>query len=142
MRSRTFSIAGTATLLALVLAVGSAMAQTGVALKADIPFEFHAGKAALPAGEYTIGFLTAVNVAAVARTDGGAQAMVLTNGVEGLSAPAESKLMFRKYGDRYFLAQIWTQGAVRGRDLPVSKAERELTKIAARHQIISVLAKR
>jgi hypothetical protein len=141
MRSRTFSIVTTATLLALVLAVGSAMAQTSVTLKADIPFEFHAGKTAMPAGEYTVQFLTAGNALTVARIDRTAQAMVLTNAAEGNPASDVSKLVFRKYGDRYFLAQIWTLGSTRGHELPVSKTERELTQIAT-HQIVSVLAKR
>jgi hypothetical protein len=141
MRSRTFSIAGTAALLGLVLAVGSAVAQTSVTLTAEVPFEFHAGKAALPAGEYTLQRGLASNALLIARSDRTAHAVVLTNGAEKNTAPGESKLVFHKYGDRYFLAQVWTAGMTRGYDLPVTKTERELTRIA-RHQIVTVLAKR
>jgi hypothetical protein len=40
----------------------------------------------------------------------------------------EPKLVFHRYGDQYFLASISTGSD--GRDLPVSRQERELTKAA------------
>lgn len=41
----------------------------------------------------------------------------------------EPKLVFHRYGDQYFLSQIWT-GSTR-RDFSMSRKERELKKTAA-----------
>jgi hypothetical protein len=40
----------------------------------------------------------------------------------------ETKLVFHKYGDQYFLSQIWTPGGNTGRELLMPRFERELAK--------------
>jgi hypothetical protein len=46
----------------------------------------------------------------------------------------EPKLVFHRYGNQYFLSQIWTTSE--SRDFPMSRAERELKKnIAAGGQV-------
>ena len=42
----------------------------------------------------------------------------------------ETKLVFHRYGDQYFLSQIWTVGANSGRELLMPRLERELAKNA------------
>jgi len=132
----------TAGLLALVLAVGSAMAQSNVTLKADVPFEFVASKNTLPAGEYTVQFWAGSPTLAVANADRSAKAVVMTNAIEADRPAEQPKLVFRKYGDRYFLAQIWVDGVARGNELPVSKTEREWTRRASQPQVIAIIARR
>ena len=132
----------TAGLLALVLAVGSAMAQSNVTLKADVPFEFVASKNTLPAGEYRVQFLASSPTLAIANANRSAKAVVLTNAVEADQPARQAKLVFRKYGDRYFLAQIWIDGVARGNELPVSRTEREWAQRAAQPQLVAVLARR
>jgi hypothetical protein len=39
---------------------------------------------------------------------------------------AETKLIFHRYGDRYFLYRIWVAGEDRGRELPQTRLEKEL----------------
>jgi len=95
-------------MLAGVLTVG-AQAQTSSAQKviANIPFTFNAGKTTLPAGKYTI---TVVNPASdrkilqIRSLDGRSSAMVLTMD-SSVKASDTAKLMFDRYGDRYFFAQ-------------------------------------
>jgi len=41
----------------------------------------------------------------------------------------EPKLVFHRYGNQYFLSQIWTTSAIR--NIPMSRMERELKKTAA-----------
>jgi hypothetical protein len=36
------------------------------------------------------------------------------------------KLVFHRYGDQYFLYQVWPAGATTGRQLPKSRGEREV----------------
>jgi len=142
MHSRTSSIIFLAGLLGLVLAVGSAMAQSNVTLTAEVPFEFVAWKNVMPAGEYTVQFLASSPTLAIANASRTAKAVVLTNAVEADQPAQQPKLVFRKYGDRYFLAQIWIDGVARGNELPVSRTEREWAQRAAQPQLVAVLARR
>jgi hypothetical protein len=62
-----------------------------------------------------------------------------------------SKLVFRRYGDEYFLREVWISGAMTGREFPMSRRERQVAqasekdrsraeKISVRAEKISVLA--
>jgi hypothetical protein len=51
--------------------------------------------------------------------------MVLTHGARAASG-VEGKLVFSRYGDRYFLSQVFSAGSGVGRQIPKSKLEREL----------------
>ena len=42
----------------------------------------------------------------------------------------ESKLIFNRYGDRYFLSQVWTAGNSSGRQLLKSDREKEMAQVA------------
>jgi hypothetical protein len=59
--------------------------------------------------------------------------------VEKIEAPSQTKLVFRRYGDRYFLYQIWVEGNNRGRELPMTPLEKELAS-NARPTLVAVLA--
>lgn len=110
--------------LGLLLMAGSAYAQT-VNLRANVPFNFIVRNATLPAGTYTI---SSISSALSIRSEPELQAvaMVLANGVESLKSPAQSKLVFHRVGNQYFLAQIWTAGSSSGREIPMSRREAEL----------------
>lgn len=110
--------------LAFLAAVQFVRAQEPV--KAKIPFAFTAGDTSLPAGEYRVERVGAASQALVIRcTDGGPAIMVVTSPAS-VNAPQEkSKLIFRRYGNRYFLAQVWSEGSSRGRQLRESAQEKE-----------------
>jgi hypothetical protein len=44
-------------------------------------------------------------------------------------------LVFHKYGDRYFLREIWSAGQANGAMLGVTKAERELLQAAVPERV-------
>ena len=48
---------------------------------------------------------------------------------------AESKLIFNRYGNHYFLSQIWTQGDNSGRELFKSQRESELAGKQAKREV-------
>ncbi|HEX6729320.1 MAG TPA: hypothetical protein VF074_04885, partial [Pyrinomonadaceae bacterium] len=64
--------------------------------------------------------------------------MTLTMGLTASSPAKESKLIFRRYGNRYFLAEIWTSGESHARQLRKSKEEkaiaRELASIRSKNK--------
>ena len=115
-------------LLGLGLLVGmSAYAQT-LNLKADVPFNFIISGATLPAGEYTIKGLGAGSAIAVRGPNPKASLFVLSHRCSSTGAAKQSKLVFHRYGDRYFLAQLWVAGRDSGRQLPKSPREMEVAR--------------
>jgi len=115
-------------LLGLGLLVGmSAYAQT-VNLKADVPFNFIIRGATLPAGEYTIQGLGDGSAIAVRGPNPKANTIVLSQRCSSSDAAEQSKLVFHRYGDRYFLAQLWVAGSDSGRELAQSPREMEVAR--------------
>jgi len=43
-----------------------------------------------------------------------------------MKASQQTKLVFTRYGDQYFLSEIWMAGTTVGQKLPKSRREREL----------------
>ena len=113
----------------------TAMASTRVAqaqeLVVNIPFDFVAGKTTLPAGEYSIKVSSPEGTLLLLdRKDAAASAFISTNAVVKAEIQTESKLTFNRYGDRYFLSQVWTEGNSQGRQLLKSAREKEMAQIA------------
>jgi hypothetical protein len=92
-------------------------------VRADVPFDFVVGSATLAAGQYTIR-TGPVGV----QFAGNETYFLLSNPPDSQMRSDQPKLVFHRYGDQYFLSSISTGSD--GRDLPVSRRERELTKAA------------
>jgi hypothetical protein len=94
------------TLSLIILAALSAIPAIaqGVVLKADVPFGFNVGDTYMPAGHYTLSSPDS-GIVRVANNDSNAAATVST--IHGNTDPGHgSKLVFEKFGDRYFLHGI------------------------------------
>jgi len=76
----------------------------------NIPFAFAVENHFLPAGEYLVLTVTPERSIRIAGTDGKHSAIVNTLPNYASSPSANSRLVFHKYGDEYFLAQVWTAG--------------------------------
>jgi hypothetical protein len=127
--------------MVLLMAVGSANAQLGSAheVRANIPFDYKVGNATMKAGDCSIK-RAGTNEALAIRCEWSQAAMVLSRSV--ISKPAAStKLVFNKYGDQYFLAQIWIEGNETGVQLPKTRVERELMSRAEPDSVV-ILAKK
>jgi len=112
--------------LAVMAAAQVTKAQQAVIV--NVPFDFTAGDAKLPAGEYTVGKSSSDSpVLKIARADGSDAVLVPSIATQSNGPQSESKLVFHKYGDRYFLAQVWSAGSARGRQLMKSDAEKEIS---------------
>jgi hypothetical protein len=129
MKLQLFRILALVTLLS-TLAVVSVNAQSAGDVRATIPFSFTVGGQTLPAGEYTFKSGSVTNHGSM-KIDGvrtRSHARALTNAVRTLSTQTETRLVFRKYGEQYFLTQIWSEGENQGRQVPESKRERDLRR--------------
>jgi hypothetical protein len=139
MKNRSFATLG---ILAL-LAAGSAFGQQK--LRYDIPFEFHFADAVMPAGQYDVD-MTANNVQHLLAVDCrncDARAFSLTYPIGGgNNEPNEGRLVFNKYGDTYFLSQVWTPGYSQGGALNKSKTEHEIARITSPAQTSQVIMAR
>ena len=111
--------------LAFVTAVASANAQRRSI--ADVPFEFVAGNKTLPADHYSItdGTMGREVVKISARkNDTSVFAMTVT--LSRKASDEQGKLVFHRYGNRYFLAEIWTGGDREGQKLLKSREEKSI----------------
>lgn len=113
--------------LAFFAAVQSANAQsTGHAVTADIPFDFIVGSKTLPSGRYTVTSVTSDGEGLrIISQAGNAAAFRLSNAVSEKSDHPKPRMVFRRYGQQYFLAQVWS-GDSNGRQLRPGKKERNL----------------
>lgn len=113
--------------LAFAATVQSAKAQTpSDAVTADIPFDFIVGSKTLPSGRYTVSWVTSDGEGLRIMSQAGkAAAFRLTNRVSEKSDHPKPRMVFRRYGQQYFLTQVWT-GDSSGRQLRPGKKERDL----------------
>jgi len=122
-------------MFSLCAAVASANAQLSIPIRARIPFDFNVGDKKLPAGEYTFSRLSVVSDSKVMLVRGvGVGVLQSTFDAEVLRPKNESRLVFHKYGDQYFLEQIWTGGEQEGTELPESRGERTIQRQLAQTQ--------
>jgi len=115
--------------IATVAAVGSAQGQSPAnAIRADIPFDFTVADKKLPAGDYSIRRLQQEigdSVLVVSSANGRLNALRLTGPVDTQSPKDKETLVFHRYGDQYFLSEVWPAGATTGRIFSESRGERE-----------------
>ena len=125
--------------VAVVGLVMPALAQTGT-IQASLPFAFTVGQQMLPAGDYRV--IVDNNGLRVAPMDGqGIQCGSFSYIGAEPSQDVSPKLIFHRYGIRYFLAEVWTGDAKRGEKLMRSKTEREYAR-AAKAEYTTVAATR
>jgi len=128
------------TLLALGLLFATASAYAQTALQANVPFNFIVAGKTLPAGEYTIRSLDTIQKVLVIRGSDQSQ-MVMANSCASANPSETSKLVFHRYGDRYFLSQIWTAGNSSGAEFPQSSHEAEVAMDFPRQDVVLIASR-
>jgi hypothetical protein len=106
-------------------AAGNIPAQS-LRVQANIPFSFVVSGKTLPAGEYNVRRGTSPDtmiIRGVNHGEGAFTAFVPTTVPSARRGIA--RLVFHRYGDQYFLAQVWTRGS-QGDQIPPTRLEREL----------------
>jgi hypothetical protein len=113
--------------------------------RAKIPFDFSVGDKTFPAGVYSV---TRVNqekiMLRLSSEDGGEAINIVTSPVQANEYPKTGKLIFRRYGETYFLYQLWESDEIQGRQLAKSRTERsverDLTKRGEGPAIIDIVS--
>lgn len=128
MKRNTFRFAAILS-LALMLAASVVFANPDLRIKATIPFEFSVGSQTLPAGKYILKPLNNNGLLVIQGADDHHLAAIInTSGVQAIPGQEQARLVFRKYGDQYFLGQVWPGGVAAGYQSGKSDRERELLK--------------
>lgn len=105
-------------------------------LQANIPFQFHAGAANLPAGTYRIRMLdnSDLTLMEISNMDGTRSALIQVQDTDANSTPTKSELIFNKYGDQYFLAEMFDEGDASGSKVVESNLEKKVSQGTATAQ--------
>jgi hypothetical protein len=95
-------------------------------LEVEVPFNFYVGNEKLSAGKYQIQRIRD-NVFLLGKLDGKAKVLAQTpTTIDAAKEVISEKLVFNRYGDKYFLRQIFTARATVGRALYESKSEKNV----------------
>ena len=115
-------------------------AQVVDTIVANVPFDFTVRDSTLPAGEYTIKrtYSADPGLMQIRSADGDEVLLFVVGSAEAAKEPDQTKLIFDRVGDRYFLSEIFEEGNNSGVGLPKSRAERDLLKEGAITQLHSV----
>ncbi len=112
--------------IALLAIANFALAGTSFAqskgVRADVPFAFTVGNQLLPAGTYTIK-TESEGLIAIKNHDKPIAVLTLVDR-DGAKPQNPGKLLFRKYGNQYFLSEILCSGAGMDASVHPSKAEK------------------
>ncbi len=106
-----------------VLSCSGLYAQTTI-LQAEIPFDFQIRDVQMPAGAYTIN--SSAGLVALHCNDGRHAIMALGLRSSRKESPNTGLLEFHRYGDSYFLAEVWTPYSRDGLAFPKTSKEKEL----------------
>jgi len=138
MKIRSIFAVSTVLALAAMITTSSAIAQSQ-SLRANIPFEFRADGELLPPGQYKITKVTPVTLRLENERGHG---VFIAAGPERVPMGDRNVFVFHKYGNQNFLAGAYWAGSSVRLQIPPSKAEREVARIAGRPQSALTIAAR
>jgi hypothetical protein len=113
------------TSLLAVVAAAAIYGQSSQSLQATVPFDFIVGSRTLRAGQYSLDQGSVSGMTIIRDVDHNGVAIVIGSALESLAAQEDGKLVFHRYGDTYFLAEVWGAGHY-GRQIRKTSREREM----------------
>jgi hypothetical protein len=130
--------------LLVLLTFSSAFGQSDRQTIIHIPFNFSVGEKTFPAGKYVIAQnrKDSDTVWVIRHKDNVGKALLLTRPVRANDEVEETRLVFSRYDDLYFLQQIWTPGSQTGREIQTSNREKALAKALAERRTEHILIDR
>jgi len=109
--------------LGLIAFVPAASAQNGKTFNLVVPFEFYAGAALMPAGEYTVAQTPNTRATQVSDRKGHTANILPIMGKS--NAIGNNRMVFNRYGTMSFLSEIQWANSDTGYKVQESKLERE-----------------
>ena len=143
MRIRSLSIA-VVVAVAMTTAVVPANAKTHSTLVLNVPFQFTVGDRLLQPGNYRFEQLLdsapGLNIIAIRSADGGTYQAAVTTTTHATAVQRRSRLVFKRYGNSFFLSQVWTKGKLVGLLLYPSRSETHLAEKQVADEEVSLPA--
>jgi len=126
---KSFAIPALTLIAVFAVSAIAANAQTSGRVYAQIPFDFIVGDKTLSAGRYLVSSRMQDRAALLVQNMKAKEfAIRLTNQVQDRRNRSNTRLVFHRYGQTYFLAEVWQGGESSGWSLRSSKAEQKLQR--------------
>ena len=109
-------------LTAALISMGSACAHAQ-APAFKVPFDFTVDNQVLPAGTYQVSYNTAKTAILIRSQDDRFHALTATHAAD--PSISDSKVIFTKYGDQYFLHEVLCSAVAMNVEIPTSKLEKQ-----------------
>ena len=136
------NISRTILLAAAALFLGTVAYGQEVKARVVVPFDFVVAGNVLPAGDYVIRTATA-NTFALSimndRTSTLARSYPCTSS-KVLQPSSQTKLVFHRINDTYFLYQVWSEGSSFGRQFPKGRVETEMARKSDSSEVVIAAA--
>ena len=126
--------------LLLTAAVFAQMTSSQQLMKVNIPFAFGVQDQSLPAGQYLVFTVTPERSIRIVSANGKHSAIVNTLPNYAKEPSSNSRLVFHRYGNEYFLAEVWTAGQDVARNPLSSKKAMESASNGERPETFTVVA--
>jgi hypothetical protein len=133
-----------ANLLAIALSLplllsAAARAQT-TQLKVMVPFEFIAGNVQLPAGEYEVTSAGSWGgpTLLVRNVNSKGGSFVVSFSCSSKKPAADAKLVFHRYGQQYFLAEVWNRNSSLGNQIRVNSRQTQLARNQSGDEVVLI----
>ncbi len=133
MRNKVSVVFGALVLLLMVGAVAGYAWITGDVV-AKVPFAFTVADKTLPAGDYVISAPETNNpkLLEVHQEKGPLGVLVMTEDASASQKPVKTELVFKRFGDKEFLYQVWMEGSDTGSQVVQSREEIQLEKVQSK----------
>ncbi|MGC1452734.1 MAG: hypothetical protein WA830_22115 [Candidatus Sulfotelmatobacter sp.] len=127
---------------ALALVVTTVASAQTIKVKVNVPFNFVVNRSTLPAGEYLVQSVDDEGkVLAIRDLDTNTTRLVSFNSCTSPKSASQTKLIFHRYGERYFLNQVWVEGNISGHELSPSPREKEVAKDFSVREVVLMAAR-
>lgn len=136
----------TAAMLAMAIIVAGVSAQAQslqYKLTVDIPFDFQVASQKLPAGKYSVGRAQETSgdtVLQIRSIDGQSTTNRFSIPIVTFNIKNRGELIFHRYGDQYFLSEVWPAGGGTGRAFLKTRTERDLERSARENGVAAAKA--
>jgi hypothetical protein len=115
----------------LTVLVAAPVNAQSLRLRAYVPFEFSVGRTLLPAGDYDVDASMGGGMIRLTNAEMGNSVMISAHGAwQPPAGQAVGTLVFRRYGNAYFLSQVNNNLACSSHLIPKTKAEQALSESA------------
>jgi hypothetical protein len=124
--------------LSLPLLLSAAAKAQTTQLKVTVPFEFIAGDTVLPAGYYDVQSIGPWGGKTLSIHSGtsNAGALFLSNSCQSAKASDRSTLVFYRYGQKYFLAKVWTANTQTCQQMLLNHHHTELARNQQKTEVV------